>query len=153
MDGRYIVYGSPGSGSVPVEAALTLIGAPYEVIGETVLRNLARDPAVLEVNPLVGGHASLFMKAGMDKKRTSSHLTKSRPRPSLRKRCKWPGIRLRHFIGQSLKLVGRLSVQSGGKLPALATGPCELLTLNRHELRCDAQRPSPSNDVLDCDLV
>jgi GST-like protein len=29
MDGSYIVYGSPGSGSVPVEAALTLIGAPY----------------------------------------------------------------------------------------------------------------------------
>ena len=67
MEGRYIVYGSPGSGSVPVEAALTLIGAPYEVIGETVLRNLARDPAVLKVNPLVGGHASLFMKAGRDK--------------------------------------------------------------------------------------
>ena len=27
MDGSYIVYGSPGPGSVPVEAALTLIGA------------------------------------------------------------------------------------------------------------------------------
>jgi hypothetical protein len=38
MDGHYIVYGSPGSGSVPVEAALMLIGAPYDVIGETVLR-------------------------------------------------------------------------------------------------------------------
>ena len=52
MEGRYIVYGSPGSGSVPVEAALTLIGAPYEVIGETVLRDLAHNPAVLKVNPL-----------------------------------------------------------------------------------------------------
>jgi len=52
MNGRYIVYGSPGSGSVPVEAALTLIGAPYEVIGETVLRDVARNPAVFKVNPL-----------------------------------------------------------------------------------------------------
>src|SRR5687767_9415396 len=31
-EGRYVVYGQKGSGSVPVEAALTLIGAPYEVI-------------------------------------------------------------------------------------------------------------------------
>jgi GST-like protein len=52
MDDAYIVYGSPGSGSVPVEAALTLIGAPYEVIGETVLRTVARNPAVSTVNPL-----------------------------------------------------------------------------------------------------
>jgi GST-like protein len=52
MDGSYIVYGSPGSGSVPVEAALTLIGAPYEVIDETVLRDVARNPEVLKVNPL-----------------------------------------------------------------------------------------------------
>jgi GST-like protein len=52
MDGSYIVYGSPGSGSVPVEAALTLIGASYEVIGESVLRDVAHNPAVLKVNPL-----------------------------------------------------------------------------------------------------
>ena len=52
MDIPYVVYGSPGSGSVPVEAALTLIGAPYEVIGETVLRDVARNPAVFKVNPL-----------------------------------------------------------------------------------------------------
>jgi GST-like protein len=52
MDGPYVVYGSPGSGSVPVEAALTLIGARYEVIGETVLRDVARNPAVFRVNPL-----------------------------------------------------------------------------------------------------
>jgi GST-like protein len=52
MDGPYTVYGSPGSGSVPVEAALMLIGAPYEVIGETVLRDVARNPAVFKVNPL-----------------------------------------------------------------------------------------------------
>jgi len=29
MEGPYVVYGSPGSGSVPVEAALTLVGAHY----------------------------------------------------------------------------------------------------------------------------
>jgi GST-like protein len=52
MDGPYVVYGSPGSGSVPVEAALTLIGVPYEVIGETVLRDVARNAAVFKVNPL-----------------------------------------------------------------------------------------------------
>ena len=52
MDGSYIVYGSPGSGSVPVEAALALIGASYEVIGESVLRDFAYNPAVLNVNPL-----------------------------------------------------------------------------------------------------
>src|SRR5262245_34249476 len=37
MDKPYIVYGSPGSGSVPVEAALALIGAPYDVVGEAWL--------------------------------------------------------------------------------------------------------------------
>lgn len=52
MTRPYIVYGSPGSGSVPVEAALTLIGAPYEVIGETVMRDVARNPEVFKVNPL-----------------------------------------------------------------------------------------------------
>jgi GST-like protein len=52
MEGPYIVYGSPGSGSVPVEAALTLIGAPYEVIGETALRDVACNPDVFKVNPL-----------------------------------------------------------------------------------------------------
>jgi GST-like protein len=53
MQGRpYIVYGSPGSGSVPVEAALTLIGVPYEVIGETILRDVAHNPDVFKVNPL-----------------------------------------------------------------------------------------------------
>jgi GST-like protein len=52
MDKPFIVYGSPGSGSVPVEAALVLIGAPYQVIGEEVLQDVSRNPAVFEVNPL-----------------------------------------------------------------------------------------------------
>jgi GST-like protein len=63
MDERYIVYGSPGSGSVPVEAALTLVGAPYEVIGETVLRDIACNPTVFKVNPL-GQVPALVLPSG-----------------------------------------------------------------------------------------
>lgn len=48
----HIVYGSAGSGSVPIEAALTLIGARYEVIGESVVRDSPRYPEVFKVNPL-----------------------------------------------------------------------------------------------------
>src|SRR5262245_35137676 len=63
MNGTYVVYGSPGSGSVPVEAALTLIGAPYRVIGETVLRDVASNPEVLTVNPL-GQVPALVLPSG-----------------------------------------------------------------------------------------
>jgi GST-like protein len=63
MDKPYTIYGSPGSGSVPVEAALTLIGAPYEVIGETVLRDVARNPEVFNVNPL-GQVPALVLPSG-----------------------------------------------------------------------------------------
>jgi GST-like protein len=64
MEGRpYTVYGSPGSGSVPVEAALTLIGVPYEVIGETILRDVAHNPEVFKVNPL-GQVPALVLSAG-----------------------------------------------------------------------------------------
>ena len=52
MAGTYTVYGAPGSGSVPVEAALTLIGETYDVIGESVQRDVARNPDVWKVNPL-----------------------------------------------------------------------------------------------------
>ncbi len=49
--GTYVVYGAAGSGSVPVEAALTLAGAPYRVIERPVWE----DPAVAEemgrINP------------------------------------------------------------------------------------------------------
>jgi GST-like protein len=63
MDGSYVVYGSPGSGSVPVEAALALVGAPYEVIGEVVLRDVAHNPAVFKVNPL-GQVPALVLPSG-----------------------------------------------------------------------------------------
>jgi GST-like protein len=52
MGKPYTVYGSPGSGSVPIEAALTLIGIPYDVIGEDVVRDFASNPAALKLNPL-----------------------------------------------------------------------------------------------------
>jgi GST-like protein len=42
MQDRYVVYGQKGTGSVPVEAALRLIGAPYDVIE----RPPAEDPAM-----------------------------------------------------------------------------------------------------------
>ncbi len=63
MNKPYTVYGAPGSGSVPVEAALTLIGASYEVIGDTILRNVARNLAVFDVNPL-GQIPALVLPSG-----------------------------------------------------------------------------------------
>ena len=63
MGKPFIVHGSPGSGSVPVEAALTLIGIPYDVIGENVVRNVAYNPAVFDVNPL-GQVPALILPTG-----------------------------------------------------------------------------------------
>lgn len=53
MTGRFTVYGAAGSGSVPVEAAMTLLGLDYDVVeGAT----WSHDPAILArveaVNPL-----------------------------------------------------------------------------------------------------
>jgi GST-like protein len=52
MTRPYTVYGAPGSGSVPIEAALMLAGAPYKVIGEDVVRPVACNPAANALNPL-----------------------------------------------------------------------------------------------------
>jgi GST-like protein len=52
MTKPYTLYGAPGSGSVPIEAALTLIGSPYDVIGEDVVRPVAFNPAANALNPL-----------------------------------------------------------------------------------------------------
>jgi GST-like protein len=53
MSDRFTVYGALGSGSVPVEAALTLLGVPYDVVEGATWEN---DPVVLatveKVNPL-----------------------------------------------------------------------------------------------------
>ena len=54
MSGGYVVYGAQGSGSVAVEAALTLIGAPYELV-EAVTFDPAQQASgdrILAVNPL-----------------------------------------------------------------------------------------------------
>lgn len=52
MTSCYTVYGAPGSGSVPIEAALTLIGESYEVIGDGVMLPVANNPAANAINPL-----------------------------------------------------------------------------------------------------
>lgn len=51
MAGDYVVYGGQGSGSVPVEAALTLIGAPYRVIERRVWEDKAAADEMAKVNP------------------------------------------------------------------------------------------------------
>ena len=48
----YTVYGAAGSGSVPVEAALTLIGAPYEVIEAVTWEGDHERDKVAPVNPM-----------------------------------------------------------------------------------------------------
>lgn len=48
----YTVFGAPASGSVPIEAALTLAGVPYEVVGGDAVRDIATSPSTLAVNPL-----------------------------------------------------------------------------------------------------
>lgn len=48
----YIVYGASGSGSMPVEAALTLIGAPYEVVEAVTWDGDAERDKVAPVNPM-----------------------------------------------------------------------------------------------------
>lgn len=48
----YTVYGAMGSGSVPVEAALTLIGAPYKVIEAVTWESEAERDKVARVNPM-----------------------------------------------------------------------------------------------------
>lgn len=48
----YTVYGAAGSGSVPVEAALTLIGAPYRVVEAATWEGDAERDKVAAVNPM-----------------------------------------------------------------------------------------------------
>ena len=52
MDKPFTIYGALGSGSVPVEAALTLIGAPYAVIEAPTWDGEAEQAKVAVVNPL-----------------------------------------------------------------------------------------------------
>ena len=48
----YTVYGAAGSGSVPVEAALTLIGAPYTVVEAVTWEGDHERDKVAPVNPM-----------------------------------------------------------------------------------------------------
>lgn len=48
----YLVYGGRGSGSTAVEAALTLIGAPYEVVERAPYDSAADAEALAAINPM-----------------------------------------------------------------------------------------------------
>jgi GST-like protein len=52
MNGHYIVHGGLGTGSVMVEAALTLLGLPYEVVETTILAERRQDDRLAGVNPM-----------------------------------------------------------------------------------------------------
>ena len=51
MDKPITIYGEKGFGSVPVEAAVTLIGLPYEVVSPTTAFEVAGDAQIAAVNP------------------------------------------------------------------------------------------------------
>lgn len=52
MSEQYVVYGAAGSGSVPVEAALTLIGADFRVVERPTWESEAIREEMATVNPL-----------------------------------------------------------------------------------------------------
>lgn len=52
MNQAYTIYGALGSGSVPVEAALTLVGAPYTVIEAATWQGAEAQARVAPVNPM-----------------------------------------------------------------------------------------------------
>lgn len=52
MNQAYTIYGALGSGSVPVEATLTLLGQPYTVIEAPTWEGAAQQAKVFDVNPL-----------------------------------------------------------------------------------------------------
>jgi GST-like protein len=52
MNQAYTIYGALGSGSVPVEATLTLLGQPYAVVEAPTWEGAAQQAKVAAVNPL-----------------------------------------------------------------------------------------------------
>jgi GST-like protein len=52
MNQVYTIYGALGSGSVPVEATLTLLGQPYAVVEAPTWEGAAQQAKVAGVNPL-----------------------------------------------------------------------------------------------------
>jgi GST-like protein len=52
MSEGYVVYGAAGSGSVPVEAALTLLGEPYRVVERKVWEDPVAAADMAAINPM-----------------------------------------------------------------------------------------------------
>jgi GST-like protein len=52
VDKPFVVYGAKGSGSIPVEAALTLIGLPFEVVEAATWTGEEQRAKVEQVNPM-----------------------------------------------------------------------------------------------------
>jgi GST-like protein len=52
VDKPYVVYGFKGSGSIPVEAILTLLDLPYELVEAAAWENDAERDKVAKVNPM-----------------------------------------------------------------------------------------------------
>jgi len=52
VDKPYVVYGAQGGGSVPVEATLTLLGLPYEVVEAPPWESEAERERIGQVNPM-----------------------------------------------------------------------------------------------------
>ena len=52
MSDGYVVHGAAGSGSVPVEAALTLLGLAYSVVENAPWEGPAQVAAIARVNPM-----------------------------------------------------------------------------------------------------
>jgi GST-like protein len=52
VDKPFVVHGGRGTGSVVVEAALTLLGLPYDVVEHATLTSPSRDQRAAAVNPL-----------------------------------------------------------------------------------------------------
>jgi GST-like protein len=63
VDKPFVIYGAKGSGSVPIEAALTLLRQPYEVVERAPLSDMTPDEAVLKVNPM-GQVPALILQDG-----------------------------------------------------------------------------------------
>jgi GST-like protein len=54
MSSEYVVYGAAGTGSVPVEATLTLLDLPYRVVETTIFTEGGQDDAQLRrANPMM----------------------------------------------------------------------------------------------------
>jgi GST-like protein len=63
MGKPYVVYGQKGTGSVPVEAALLLLGAPHEGVDRQTDEVMARVSPLLQVPALVLPNEEVMTKS------------------------------------------------------------------------------------------